>query len=92
MSASKEIMDTLHRLLAEGLVSEFELAAAENLAPNAALAAVARAFLKDNSITVAAGDLDDLDKLRAELTNSSSSTRKRLAQEALADLDKQTLN
>lgn len=92
MSATKELMDTLHRLLAEGLITEFKEAASTQLAPNAALAAVARAFLKDNDITVGMEDADDLAELRDELNNSASKRRRALADQAIFDLNSDTLN
>lgn len=38
MSANKQLMDALHRALAEGLMKEFELATESNIPPSAALA------------------------------------------------------
>lgn len=76
MTASKQLMERLHQVLAETLLERLEKDKAEDMITDAATLGCIRTFLKDNSITCDPADKGDLVNLRKKLDEASKSRRK----------------
>lgn len=74
MSANRELMDSLHRALAEGLMTEFTQAANAEMSPNAALFNSSRADGSHSGSRAAQWDISAWARTGASASASPSTT------------------
>lgn len=74
-ASSKADLEELHKLITRSLTQRIEQDIEDNIPTDAATLGAAIKFLKDNAVTADPADSDDLQELRARLTEAAQARK-----------------